>query len=377
MRSNSASSAHSRAATSAVICCASTSSAFCGTASRSSSPRRTASSSAAHSTSSSRDSGNNRPLEVPPTECPARPTRCKKALIERVEPIWQTRSTSPMSMPELERGGGHQRLELAALQTLLGVEAALLRKAAVMRGDMLLADPLGQMARDALGQPPRIDENQRGAVLADQVRQPIVDLRPHLARHHGARAAPAAASSARSRSRDVAAVDDGAVAQASRSVPTEKSGDLLDRLLRRRQPHAHQAAAGERLQALERQRQMRAALVAGDRMNFIDDDGAAGASMSRPDCEPSSMYSDSGVVTTICGGLRRMRARSACERIAGAHHRANSTSGRPSAASSSRMPCERRFQIALNVVRQRLQRRHVNDAGLIRQHAVANPSLTS
>ena len=34
-----------------------------------------------------------------PTEWPARPTRCRKALMERVEPIWQTRSTSPMSMP--------------------------------------------------------------------------------------------------------------------------------------------------------------------------------------------------------------------------------------------------------------------------------------
>jgi len=33
-------------------------------------------------------------------------------------------------------------------------------------------------------------------------------------------------------------------------------------------------------------------------------------SMSRPDCEPSRMYKDSGVVTTICGGLRRMPARS-------------------------------------------------------------------
>ena len=70
-----------------------------GSSSRSSSPRRTLSSSAAHSTSSSRDSGNSRPLGVPSTAWPERPTRCRKLAIERGEPSWQTRSTSPMSMP--------------------------------------------------------------------------------------------------------------------------------------------------------------------------------------------------------------------------------------------------------------------------------------
>ena len=66
---------------------------------RSSSPRRTLSSSAAHSTRSSRDSGNSRPFGVPPTAWPERPTRCRKVAIERGEPSWQTRSTSPISMP--------------------------------------------------------------------------------------------------------------------------------------------------------------------------------------------------------------------------------------------------------------------------------------
>ena len=70
-----------------------------GDRSRSSSPRPTLSISAAHSTSSSRDSGNSRPLGVPSTACPERPTRCRKLAIERGEPSWQTRSTSPMSMP--------------------------------------------------------------------------------------------------------------------------------------------------------------------------------------------------------------------------------------------------------------------------------------
>ena len=46
---------------------------------------------------------------------------------------------------ELERGGGDQRLQLAALQPLLGVEPLLLRQAAVMRGDLVLAEALGQL----------------------------------------------------------------------------------------------------------------------------------------------------------------------------------------------------------------------------------------
>ena len=52
---------------------------------------------------------------------------------------------------ELERRGGDQRLQLAALQALLGVEPLLARQAAVVRGDVLLAEPLGQVARRALG----------------------------------------------------------------------------------------------------------------------------------------------------------------------------------------------------------------------------------
>ena len=46
---------------------------------------------------------------------------------------------------ELERGGGDQRLQLAGLEPLLGVEALLLGQAAVMGGDLVLAEPLGEL----------------------------------------------------------------------------------------------------------------------------------------------------------------------------------------------------------------------------------------
>ena len=65
---------------------------------------------------------------------------------------------------ELERCGRHQRLELAALQPLLGGQPQLLRHAAVMRRDLLLAEALRQMARDPLREAARVDEDERRAM---------------------------------------------------------------------------------------------------------------------------------------------------------------------------------------------------------------------
>ncbi len=53
------------------------------------------------------------------------PTRCRKAAIERGEPSWQTRSTSPMSMPSSSEAVATSTLQLAALEPLLGVEPQL------------------------------------------------------------------------------------------------------------------------------------------------------------------------------------------------------------------------------------------------------------
>ena len=50
-------------------------------------------------TRSSRVTGNSLPFGVSPTAWPARPTRWMKAEMLPGEPIWQTRSTWPMSMP--------------------------------------------------------------------------------------------------------------------------------------------------------------------------------------------------------------------------------------------------------------------------------------
>ncbi len=163
---------------------------------------------------------------------------------------------------ELERCGRDERTQLAALQALLGVEPVLARQAAVVRGDVLFADALGQVARGALGEPPRVDEDQRRAVLAHQRREAVVDLQPDLARHH--------CFQRRRRQLDrevalshVAGVDDRAIGPAGgiAALADEETRDLVDRFLRRRQADARELTSRQRLQPFQRQRQMRAAFV--------------------------------------------------------------------------------------------------------------------
>ena len=84
---------------------------------------------------------------------------------------------------ELQRGGGDQRLELPRLEPLLRVEPGLLGQAAVVRGHRVLAQPLGEVARDPLRQAAGVHEDERGPVRLDQLGQPVVDLVPDLARH--------------------------------------------------------------------------------------------------------------------------------------------------------------------------------------------------
>ena len=183
-RSNSASSSHSPQASSAAICCASTSSGLCGMRRRSSSSRRTESRSAVHSTRSSRDNGKDPALGQPAHRVAgtADPLQQSRDGARRGDLTHEVDVTDVDA--ELQRRGRDQRLQLAALELLLGVEALLARHAAMMRSDLVLAETLGQRARHALGQAPGVDEHQRRAVLLDQAGQPLVDLAPHLARHH-------------------------------------------------------------------------------------------------------------------------------------------------------------------------------------------------
>ena len=87
---------------------------------------------------------------------------------------------------QFERRGRHHRPQFAVLQALLGLEPQRARKAAVMRQNCILAQPLGQLVGHALGQPARVDEHQRGPVLLRQRGDAVVDLVPHFHAGDGA-----------------------------------------------------------------------------------------------------------------------------------------------------------------------------------------------
>ena len=77
-------------------------------------------------------------------------------------------------------------------------------------------------------------------------------------------------------------------------------------------------------------------------------------SMSRPDCEVSRMNSDSGVVTSTCGGSRRMRLRSVVVVSPVRTMTRIFTADRPSAFSSSAIPhsgARRFFSMSLDRAR--------------------------
>ena len=216
-------------------------------------------------------------MGVPSTAWPERPTRCRKAgdRARRAELADQIDVADVDA--ELERGGGDQRLQLAVLQPLLGIEPLLLGEAAVMRGDVGLAQQLGQLARHPLGHAPRVDEDQRGAVLLDQLRQAAIDLLPDLGRHHRferrvgnlereiARARDG--RSRRWRSRDAS----------PRAGADQEARDLLDRLLRRRQADAQQADR-RRARASRSSDSARwlPRLFGRDGVDLVDDHGARG-----------------------------------------------------------------------------------------------------
>ena len=99
-------------------------------------------------------------------------------------------------------------------------------------------------------------------------------------------------------------------------------------------------------------------------------------SIARPDSELSRMYSDSGVVTRMCGGVRRMRSRSAAGVSPVRTAARMPTSGRPIATSPALNAGQRLLQVLADVVGKRLQRRHVEHVDLVRE-PLARPSRTS
>ncbi len=181
---------------------------------------------------------------------------------------------------QLERGRADHRAEPAAVLLGLGAVAQVVLQRAVVDVDAAVALPVdgcgapsgdrdlaGRLARrfhlvrDPLGLAAHVAEHQR---RADVLRQPVggagaLRQRRHRAaerRHH-----------VEANLAQPAAVDDRAGALAAGQV----GGDPLQRRHRRREPDPPQRHPGQLGQRLQQQRQLRAALVAGQRVDLVHD----------------------------------------------------------------------------------------------------------
>ena len=177
---------------------------------------------------------------------------------------------------ELEGRRRDEGAQAAGLEALLGVQPPLPREAAVMARHEVLAEALGELPGEAFGHLARVHENERGAVGADELVDPGVDLVPlfvgadrgerggrHLDREVELPEAPG--------------VDDTAIP----ADAGEETTDLLQRLLRGREADALERAPGQCLQALEREGEMASALVAIEGVDLVHDDRPDGRTAFR------------------------------------------------------------------------------------------------
>jgi hypothetical protein len=231
-----------------------------------------------------------------------------------------------------------------------------------MGGDLVRAeaprrDPLGELPRDPLGHAARVHEDQRRPMRLDQLDQAVVDLFPDLARHDGFERRqrylegeiPHAA---------VASIDDGAGygGLALGVGADQEMRHRLDRLLGGREADPQQSITAKRRQPLERDRQVRAALVGGDRVDLVDDHGPR-----CPQHRPARLGAQEDVERLGRGhhDVRRPAPRAVAltlRRVAGPDPGPDLDLGQVELAQALADAGEGRLKITLDVVRESLER---------------------
>ena len=136
----------------------------------------------------------------------------------------------------------------------------------MVRGDDVVAQAGAELVREPFGEPPGVDEHERGAVLADEHGDAIEDV-AHLL---GRRDRFELAFGELQREVEVALVtrvDD----HRQLAIAHEQPADRFDRPLRGREPDPVRTSVAQRLEPFEGEGQVRAALVAGDGVDLVDD----------------------------------------------------------------------------------------------------------
>ena len=250
-------------------------------------------------------SGRCGPSRRHPSSCPARPTRCRPRATDFGLSTWITRSTAPMSMPSSRLEVATRHGMLPGLEQLLDLDPLLARERAVVRARsrclpvVAFAGELVEPQRQPLGEPAVVDEHDRRAVLRDELEQRGVDRRPDRAcasaraRRHldpvGGSAGCEVAVRAelahvldRDDDLEVELLARPGVDELDRhGPPGDEAADLLERPLRGRQADALERRRDDALEALEREREVGAALGPGDGVHLVEDHASRPCAASR------------------------------------------------------------------------------------------------
>ena len=278
---------------------------------------------------------------------------------------------------QLEARGRHQARQLAGLEQVLDHEPLLARQRAVVGARDRLLRQLVEPQREPLGAAAAVDEDQRAAVLFDELEQLRVDRRPdRLARRLHAGALERVELDVRvgldhrlDGHVDLeverlahAGVDDRAGALRA----DQEAADLLERVLGGAQADPLHVAARRLRQPLERERQVRAALGLRDGVDLVDDhllDAVEDLRRLAGQHQVQRLGRGDEDVRRVADHVAPVLLR----RVAGAQ--ADLDVGADAA--------QRRAQVLLDVVGERLQRRHVDEpravGGRLGDEAVERP----
>ena len=192
--------------------------------------------------------------------------------------------------PELEAGGRNEARDPPRLQVLLDQHPLLARQRAVVGARDLFLGQLVQPHRQALGEPPIVDEDDRRAVLPDELEDGGIDRGPDRAggrlvarRHHDVvvhdglgelvRGAQLAQVLDGDDDLEVELLARAGVDELDRAVAGDEAADLLERPLRRREADPLRRALEQGIEPLQREREVDAALRACDGVDLVEDHG--------------------------------------------------------------------------------------------------------
>ena len=269
---------------------------------------------------------------------------------------------------QLERRSGDEARDLPLLQELLHLDPLLPRERAVVGSGQLALRQLVQAQREALRQAAVVDEDDRRAVLLDEPQDLRVDRRPDRAGAElGARVHLLAVRGRRVRERDVGRQlahvlhrhDDlevellraPGVDELDRPAARDEAADLLQRPLRGREADALHRRLHEPVEPLHGEREVGAALRPGDGVHLVEDqrlDRPQHLARLRREDEEERLGGRDEDVRRLARHLLALLLR----RVARAHGHAQLRA----------QPGQRAAEVALDVVVQRLERRHVEQA---------------